>query len=46
MRDKLINEYFGVNLNLIWHTVEHDALGHDVPGFFQEIENALKESKS
>jgi uncharacterized protein with HEPN domain len=41
MRDKLIHEYFGVNLNLVWHTVEHD-----VPGFLQEIENALKESKS
>ena len=41
MRDKLIHEYFGVNLNLVWHTVEHD-----VPGFLQEIENALKDSKS
>ncbi len=39
MRDKLIHEYFGVNLNLVWHTIEND-----VPGFLQEIEKALRES--
>ena len=38
MRDKLIHEYFGVNLNLVWHTIEHE-----VPGFLQEIEKALRE---
>ncbi|MFB3766621.1 MAG: DUF86 domain-containing protein [Methanotrichaceae archaeon] len=36
MRDKLIHEYFGVNLDLVWHTIEHD-----VPGFLQEIEKVL-----
>lgn len=41
MRDKLIHEYFGVNLNLVWHTIDHD-----VPGFLQEIENALEEESS
>ena len=24
MRDKLIHDYFGVNLQLIWKTVQHD----------------------
>jgi uncharacterized protein with HEPN domain len=24
MRDKLIHEYFGVDLNLVWEVVEHD----------------------
>ena len=41
MRDKLIHEYFGVNLNLVWHTIEND-----VPGFLLEIEKALRESGS
>jgi uncharacterized protein with HEPN domain len=39
MRDKLIHEYFGVNLNLVWHTIEHD-----VPEFLQEIEKVLRAS--
>jgi uncharacterized protein with HEPN domain len=41
MRDKLIHEYFGVNLNLVWHTIEHD-----VPEFLQEIEKVLRASES
>jgi uncharacterized protein with HEPN domain len=41
MRDKLIHEYFGVNLNLVWHTVEND-----VPEFLQEMEKALRDLQS
>lgn len=41
MRDKLIHEYFGVNLNLVWQTIEHD-----VPEFLQEIEKVLRASES
>ena len=41
MRDKLIHEYFGVNLNLVWHTVEND-----VPEFLQEMEKALRDLRS
>jgi uncharacterized protein with HEPN domain len=41
MRDKLIHEYFGVNLKLVWRTIEDD-----VPKFLQEIEKALRESRS
>ncbi len=24
MRDKLIHEYFGVNLNMVWQTIQED----------------------
>lgn len=41
MRDKLIHEYFGVNLNLVWQTIEHD-----VPEFLQEVEKVLRASES
>ncbi|ORJ62522.1 HepT-like ribonuclease domain-containing protein [Geothermobacter hydrogeniphilus] len=27
MRDKLIHEYFGVDLDIVWETVQHDLTG-------------------
>ena len=32
MRDKLIHEYFGVDLSIIWETIKHD---------FVDLENAI-----
>jgi uncharacterized protein with HEPN domain len=40
MRDKLIHEYFGVNLDLVWSTVEKV-----IPGFQVTIEEMLREEK-
>lgn len=37
-RDKVIHEYFGVDLDIIWKTVVED-----LPLFKQQIENLLKE---
>ena len=34
MRDKLIHEYFGVDLSIIWETIQHD---------FADLENAVKD---
>lgn len=38
-RDKVIHEYFGVDLDIIWKTVVED-----LPVFKQQIENLLKET--
>ena len=38
MRSKLIHEYFGVDLDLVW-TVVH----HDLPPFKRQVEKLLKE---
>ena len=38
MRDKMIHEYFGVNLDLIWETVERD-----LPELLKNTKNILKE---
>jgi uncharacterized protein with HEPN domain len=38
MRDKMIHEYFGVNLQLVW-----DAIEQEVPGLQQKIEAILRE---
>jgi uncharacterized protein with HEPN domain len=35
MRNKLIHEYFGVNLRVVWDTVEKDI--PNIKPFFQEI---------
>ena len=40
MRDKLIHEYFGVKLSLVWHTVKAEILP-----VRQAFENLLKEEK-
>jgi len=34
MRDKLIHEYFGVDLSMIWETIQHD---------FTDLENAVED---
>jgi uncharacterized protein with HEPN domain len=39
MRDKMIHEYFGVNLALVW-----DAVVQDLPKLAFEIETMLKEA--
>lgn len=36
MRDELMHEYFGVNLDLVWNTVERD-----LPSFQQHVERIL-----
>ena len=36
MRDELIHEYFGVNIEVIWDTVERD-----LPPFRQQVEQML-----
>lgn len=38
MRDELIHEYFGVNVEVVWNTVERD-----LPPFRQQVERALTE---
>ena len=38
MRDKMIHEYFGVNLQLVWDTIEQE-----VPRLQQKIEAILRE---
>ena len=37
MRDKLIHDYFGVNLDIVWEVVEKE-----VPALRQKIESLLK----
>lgn len=37
MRDKMIHEYFGVNLQLVWEVVERD-----LPEFKGAVESILK----
>jgi uncharacterized protein with HEPN domain len=37
MRDKLIHEYFGVNLHLVWHTTKKD-----IPKLKKQISELLK----
>ena len=39
MRDKMIHEYFGVNLQLVW-----DAVEQELPRLKQEMEAILRES--
>jgi uncharacterized protein with HEPN domain len=36
MRDKLIHDYFGVDLDAVWDTVKKD-----IPGFKAELEKLL-----
>ena len=38
MRDKIIHEYFGVNLNLVWDVVEKE-----LPEFRLKVESILKD---
>lgn len=38
MRDELIHEYFGVNVEVVWDTVERD-----LPPFRQQVEQMLAE---
>lgn len=38
MRDKLIHDYFGVDVDAVWDTVEQD-----IPVLKKEIENIIKE---
>ena len=38
MRDKLIHEYFGVNLDVVWYTIKKD-----IPKLKKEILELLKE---
>jgi uncharacterized protein with HEPN domain len=40
MRDKLIHEYFGVNLAIVWRTVEHD-----LPSVARHINGLLREDQ-
>lgn len=40
MRDKLIHQYFGVDLELVW-----DVVKKDLPPFKKQIERILKEIK-
>ena len=39
MRDKIIHEYFGVNLDLVW-----DAVEKDLPSLAEKVETILKSS--
>ena len=39
MRDKLIHEYFGVNLDLVWEAVERE-----LPSLGQRVEEILRDS--
>ena len=38
MRDKITHEYFGVDLDIVWRTIEED-----LPGLRQAVRNALKD---
>jgi len=38
MRDILIHEYFGVNINIVWNTVKKD-----IPKFKKEMEGVMEE---
>ncbi len=38
MRDKVIHEYFGVNLELVW-----DVVREDMPALRDSVESILKE---
>lgn len=38
MRDRLIHEYFGVSVRMVWETVKHD-----LPAFGSGVEKVLKE---
>ncbi len=38
MRDKLIHDYFGVNLQVVWRTVQED-----LPGLIEVLERMLAE---
>jgi len=38
MRDKITHEYFGVDLDIVWRTIEGD-----LPGLRQAVRNALKD---
>jgi len=40
LRDKLIHDYFGVNLNIIWETVEKD-----IPILKDQISNLIDKKK-
>ena len=40
MRNKLIHEYFGVNLKVVWKTIKED-----IPDLKEKISKILKESK-
>ncbi len=41
MRDKMIHEYFGVNLQIVWQTIEDD-----LPFFDIMIEQLIRDAKS
>ena len=38
MRDKLIHDYFGVDIDTVWLTVEND-----IPDFKEEIKRIIEE---
>jgi uncharacterized protein with HEPN domain len=38
MRDKLVHDYFGLNLEIVWQTVEREA-----PGLRRRIEEMLRQ---
>ena len=37
MRDKLIHDYFGVNVQLVW-----DVVDRDLPGLYEKVKDLLK----
>jgi uncharacterized protein with HEPN domain len=41
MRDKLIHDYFGIDLDAVWDTVEKD-----IPVLKDEIQTVIKELKN
>ena len=40
MRDKMIHEYFGVNLQLVW-----DVVRQELPGLRREVEDILSSTE-
>jgi uncharacterized protein with HEPN domain len=41
MRDKLIHDYFGVNVQLVW-----DVVAQDLPGLYEKVTDLLKTLES
>jgi len=38
MRDKLIHDYFGIDYEIVWHTIQNK-----LPEFFKRIDEIIKE---